>query len=213
MSELGVRAWIAPELDEPVLVEPKPRYSVAELDAIGQQAWEEGFARGLEAGTAAGLSEQKPHLQALSQQVRQIESVLDFVSQPLDGLDELVEVQLAELSCSIARHVVRRELRIDPSQVIAAVRATVALLPIAARDVRVHLHPEDASILRERLSEPQSHRAWTLIEDPVLERGGCRIVTDDSQIDGRVETRLGAVIASVLGDPRGQALATQDEPR
>jgi flagellar assembly protein FliH len=211
MSEPVVKAWIAPELDEPVVVEPRPKYSVAELDAIGQQAWKEGFARGLDAGTAAGLSEQRPHLQALQQQVRHLESVLDFVAQPLEGLDELVEVQLAALACSIARHVVRRELRVDPSQVIATVRETVALLPIAARDVRVHLHPDDGFLLRERLAEPHAHRAWTIIEDPVLERGGCRVVTDDSQIDGRVETRLGAVIASVMGDPRAPAPATQDD--
>ena len=59
-----------------------------------------------------------------------------------------------QLAVTIARQLVRRELRIDPAQVIAIIRETVALLPAAARDVRVHLHPEDAAVVREKLATP-----------------------------------------------------------
>jgi len=96
-------------------------------------------------------------------------------------------------------------LRIDPSQVIAIIRETMALLPAATRDVRLHLHPDDAALVRERLAQPQSERAWTVIEDPVMGRGGCRVTTDHSLIDARLETRLGAVISQVLGDERTEA--------
>jgi flagellar assembly protein FliH len=197
----SVVTWVPPAIDGPV-VNQRSKYSQADLDAIGQQAWAAGFAKGQAAGTAAGLSEQKPHLAALRQQVDRFDSILQLLSEPLAELDESVERELAALACTVARHVVRRELRADSSQVVAAVRESVALLPVAARNVRVHLHPDDAAILREKLAEPHASRAWTILEDPVLERGGCRVVTDDSQIDARVESRLGAVIASVLGDQR-----------
>lgn len=212
MSEPAVTVWELPEISEPVVSE-RCKYSVAELDAIGQQAWEEGFARGLEAGEVAAQQQQKPVQLALQQRAQRLQAVLDFMAAPLGELDQAVEAQLAALACAIARHVVRRELRIDPSQVVATVRETVGLLPIAARDVRVHLHPEDAAILRERLAEPQTRRAWTIVEDPVLERGGCRVVTEDSQVDARVETLLGGVIASVMGDQRAPAGATRDTPQ
>ena len=99
---------------------------------------------------------------------------------------------------------VRRELRTDPTQVVAIIRQTVALLPAAARDVRVHLHPEDAQLVRERLVEPQSARAWTIVEDPITSRGGCRVTTDTALIDARVESRIGAAIAAVLGNERAE---------
>ncbi len=82
------------------------------------------------------------------------------------------------------------------------IRETVALLPAAARDVRIHLHPEDAALVRERLVEPATSRAWTLVEDPVITRGGCRVSSENSSIDAQVETRLGAAIAATLGDER-----------
>jgi flagellar assembly protein FliH len=209
MSEPAVTAWILPEISGPV-VNRRSKFSAAELDAIGQQAWEEGFARGLQAGEVAAVQQQKPVLQELQQRVRRLQDVLDHLAAPLEALDETVETQLAALACSIARHVVRRELRGDPAQIVATVRETVGLLPVAARDVRVHVHPDDAAILRDKLAEPQARRAWSIVEDPVLERGGCRVVTEDSQIDARVETLLGAVIAMVMGDQRAAPAAAQD---
>ena len=201
MSEAVVRAWVAPEITGRV-VERRSRHTRAELDEIGQQAWDEGYARGLEAAQATAARELAPRLAALGQRADDLVAALDFLAAPLAELDEAVGAQLATLACAVARQVVRRELRADPAQVIAAVRETVALLPVAARDVRVHLHPDDAALVRERLAAPQAQRAWTLVEDPVLARGGCRVVTDDSDVDARLETRLGAVIAQVLGDER-----------
>ncbi|MES1196097.1 MAG: FliH/SctL family protein, partial [Steroidobacter sp.] len=128
------------------------------------------------------------------------------LAKPLQQLDKDVETQLVSLAFTIAKHVVRRELRIDPSQVIAIVRDTVNLLPLAQRNVRVHLHPEDARLLRERLAEPHSERAWTIVEDPVMARGGCRVSTDTSQIDARLETRLAAIFSHLMGEERDDSL-------
>lgn len=207
MSEERVVAWVPPEITGPVANRPS-RYSKAELDQIGQAAWEEGYVRGQEAGRVAAMNLMQPQLNAQKARVGQVQSVLDMLAAPLSELDEAVAAELAHLACIIARHVVRRELRADPAQVIAAVREAVGLLPIVSRNVRVHLHPEDAAIVRERLSEPQSERAWVVLEDPVLERGGCRVVTENSQIDARLESRIGAVIATVLGDHRASSTGT-----
>jgi flagellar assembly protein FliH len=91
---------------------------------------------------------------------------------------------------------------IDPAQVIAIIRETVALLPAAARDVRVHLHPEDAAVVRERLAAPAADRAWSILEDPVMTRGGCRVSTETANIDARLETRINTAISTLLGDQR-----------
>jgi flagellar assembly protein FliH len=41
-----------------------------------------------------------------------------------------------------------------------------------------------------------------IVADPLQTRGGCRVLTDTSQIDASVEARLNAVIAHVLGGER-----------
>jgi flagellar assembly protein FliH len=86
--------------------------------------------------------------------------------------------------------------------VIAVVREALAALPLAARDIRLALHPEDAAMIQEALSLNQRDDVIQIVEDPVQSRGGCRVVSEASQIDATVESRLNAVIAGVLGGQR-----------
>jgi flagellar assembly protein FliH len=194
-------AWLPPMVDGARMTR-RQRPTISDLEDIEKIAWEEGFAKGEAAGRAAADAEYQRRAGELDQRARQFDAVLDALSQPLAQMDDEIEQQLVSLAFTIAKHVVRRELRADPAQVIAVIRETVGLLPLAQRNVRVHLHPLDAAVVRERLSEPQAERAWTLVEDPVMSRGGCRVSTDSAQIDARLETRLMSVLNSLMGDAR-----------
>jgi len=199
----NVLAWTVPQAAGPVV----GRRRVTDLNALEREAWEQGFAQGRDAGRAAAQAEQQSHTDALRARVQALDGVMNLLSRPLAELDERVLRQLSTLAGAIARQLVRRELKTQPEQIIAVIRETVALLPASARDVRIHLHPDDAALVRERLIEPGSARAWTLVEDPVVTRGGCRINGENSSIDAQVEARLGAAIAAVLGDERSATSA------
>ncbi len=166
------------------------------IDALYRKAEAEGF--------AAGKAQFEAQTAQLVERIARLDAMLQLLARPLMDLDAEVEKQLTSLALTVAKHVVRRELRIDPTQVVGIIRSTVSLLPASARDVRVHLHPEDAALVRERLSEPQAERAWTIVEDPIMMRGGCRVTTDHAQIDARLDSRLGAAISAVLGSERSE---------
>jgi flagellar assembly protein FliH len=173
-----------------------------DLAAIEREAWERGHAEGREAGLALAHQEAQRGAAELTRQVQRLEAIFDFMAKPLADLDQEVQRQLAELAGSIARALVRRELKAHPDEIVAVVRETVALLPGSARQIRVHLHPEDAALVRERLATPLGDRAWSIVEDPVLARGGCRVLSESSSIDAQLEQRLGAAMAALLGDER-----------
>ena len=204
MSEPGAKilSWVPPEVNGPVI---GSRRKLEELSAIEREAWERGFALGREAGIAAVQQEQQRLLGELTQRVKRLDTILECMSKPLQEMDVAVEEQLAALAGAIARALIRRELKTQPGQIVAVIRDTVALLPVSAREVRVHLHPEDAAVVRERLPAPATERAWRIIEDPALARGGCLVRTDTSQIDARLESRVSAVIAAALGEERATA--------
>jgi flagellar assembly protein FliH len=138
----------------------------------------------------------------LQQATAHVQSVLRCLERPLEKLDESVERALVDLAMSVGRHIVRRELKIDPGQVIAVVREAVAELPVAARRVQLYLHPDDAALLKERLALHDTDSHWELIGDPAVSRGGCRVVSETSQIDATVENRVAAVVARIMGDER-----------
>jgi flagellar assembly protein FliH len=59
--------------------------------------------------------------------------------------------------------------------------------------------------VRQHLAPTESERAWAIVEDPVMARGGCQITTSTSRIDARLETRLGAILSELLGTERHAA--------
>ena len=202
-AEENIVRWDLPTVRGDVVQVRKPgKKTVGELEQVERAAYDEAFAAGRAAGLAAAQAETKQGLEQLKSQVARLDAMFHSLSRPLEDMDKQVESQLVSLSVAIARQLVRRELKTDPAQVIAVVRETVGLLPAAARDVRVHMHPEDAAVVREKLAVTGPDRAWTIVEDPVMTRGGCRVATDTAQIDARLETRIGAVLSSILGDDR-----------
>ena len=171
---------------------------VAPMDAAQiEQARKEGFAKGHEEGLRAGQQETR-------KQVQHLEQLLVALQKPFAELDAAVEEQLSQLAMLVARHLVRRELKADPGQVIAVVREALANLPMTSRTVRLYLHPEDAQLVRESFSLNEDEAHIQVLDDPVQVRGGCRVQTDNSQIDATVETRLNALIAQVLGGERDE---------
>jgi len=185
----GYRSWQPPAVGgSPQANKNISVLTAKQIDQIQRQAYDEGFAH----GRAEGLASVKPPL----------ETVLRAFAEPLSELDEQAMQELALLVAAIARQLVRRELKTSPDEIVAVVRESLSTLPAAARHVRVHLHPEDAALIRETLSLGEGERHWQIVEDPVLARGGCRVHAEASQIDASVESRLAAVIAKMLGGER-----------
>lgn len=209
-----IERWNMPQVEGKVIGRPiDERKAAAAAEAIARLAREQSEARGYEAGMAKAQSEMQGKLAEVDTRIKRLDGLLQFMSRPLQELDEEVEKSLLQLALSVGKQLARRELRIDPTQVIAIIRESLQELPTAAREPRVHLHPEDAAIVRERLTEPVSERAWTVVEDPTMSRGGCVIRTENSQIDARLESRISAVMANALGDEReaGRTGAIEDD--
>lgn len=159
-----------------------------QLEEVSRQAYEEGFALGRREGLAAGRA--------------QLEALLAALAEPYAGLEQAAMDELVVLIRAVAQQLVRRELRADPGEIVGLVREAMGVLPATARHVRLHLHPEDAALVRELLPVSESENHWRIVEDPGQARGGCRVHTESSQIDASLETRLNAVVARMLGGER-----------
>ncbi|MFO1467826.1 MAG: flagellar assembly protein FliH [Steroidobacteraceae bacterium] len=187
------RPWIAPDMHG---ASPAPRPPTAGgLADLQAEAYREAFEQGLSEGRTAGREE-------VRQQVERLSGMFYDLARPFEELDQQVERELLTLAMALARQIVRRELKTEPTQIIGIIREAIAALPVAAREVRVHLHPEDAVVVRQHLAPTERERAWSIVEDPVMSRGGCQVTSNASRIDARLETRLGAILSELLGTER-----------
>lgn len=188
--------WELPDVDDPSATHYSRLLTAGQIEKIQKQAYDEGFNQGRQEGYSAGQT-------LVNQHASRLKTILDLLSAPLAELDEVVIQQMLDLVTTIARQVIRRELRADPGQVIGVVRECIKALPIATRKVFIYLHPEDADLVRNAFSiDENMEEGWKIIEDPVLTRGGCRVEAEHSKIDASVEQQLNRVIANLLGGER-----------
>jgi flagellar assembly protein FliH len=201
--------WSLPQVDGPIVgmrrdSPLRERAREAEVRA-SDAARKAELDRGYEAGLKAGEAHLKSQTDALNARVARLDEILNALCRPLAELETEVEQQLILLALAVGKQLARRELKTDPGQIAALIREAVGRLPAAARDVRVHLHPEDAAAVAERLPSAGQERAWSVVEDPTLTRGGCLVRSENSQIDARLESRVNAMVSSMLGEERASA--------
>lgn len=194
------RPWDIPEVAAPGIggrADAGGRMLTAgRIEEIQRQARQEAFDLGRKEGFAKGTADASARVEQLAKILRQLET-------PLEELDERVTGELTQLAIAIARHIIRREIKADPRQIIGVVRQAAELLPVAAQKVRLYLNPDDAEFVRESMMSASDHKGgWQLIEDATVARGGCRIQTESSRIDATVEKRLAAIAAELLGGDR-----------
>ena len=166
-----------------------------DIEQWRKQAEEEGFQQGL-----ARAREEAEALQ------RRLLGLIEFFEHPLQALNEDIEHQLTQLAVTLAQQLVRRELKIEPGEIIGLIRDSVKLLPGNTRNITISLHPEDARLVRSALSldSTDEEHSWKLVEDPMITRGGCEISAPPSSINATLENRLSELAASVLGGEREQ---------
>jgi flagellar assembly protein FliH len=200
--------WSLPNVDGPIVGlrrDTTSRAREAEATRASDSARQAEMDRGYQAGVSAGRAELQNQNDALAAQVARLDGILKHLARPLPTLEGEVEQQLVLLALAVGKQLARRELKADPGQIAALIREAVGRLPAAARDVRVYLHPEDAAAIAERLASAGQERAWSVVEDPTLTRGGCLVRSENSQIDSRLESRVNAMVSSMLGEERASA--------
>jgi len=184
--------------------------TAAQIEQIQKQAHKEGFEQGKKEGFNYGHKEAlEEGRQQLQENAKSMEQIFHALETPFKQLDEQVEQELVALAIAIVKQLVRREIKTDPNQILGVVREAIGILPVSSRNVRLVLHPDDAELVRGVYAATETELGWTIVEDPILARGGCRVLTDTSQIDATLESRLASLIAPLLGGER----ASEDEER
>jgi|TARA_B110000967_G_scaffold202583_1_gene241691 flagellar assembly protein FliH len=164
-----------------------------EIEQWRKDAQDEGYQEGLKIASTKSIEIQNRLLQ-----------LINFLEHPIKSLNKEVEQQLSQVAVSLAQQLVKRELKIEPGEIIGLIRDLVELLPGNARAIRIFLHPEDAVLVREALliEADNEEQSWKLIEDAMITPGGCKIKSESSNINATLENRLAALASLVLGGNR-----------
>ena len=155
-----------------------------EIEEMHQEAFKQGFDAGYEEGSARGRLEASELHQLLTQ-----------FDEALTGFDQQVADELLALALEVARQVVRDSLVQKPEVVLGVIREALGQTP--QQHAQLHVHPEDAVLVRQYLSEQIAHTGHRIVEDESIERGGCRIDSASAQMDATIATRWRRVVETL----------------
>jgi len=162
-----------------------------------EQAHAEGRAAGFEEGRAAGLQEGR----AQAEQERQaLQGIADMFGTEVAQANELIAADMLDLALDLARAMLKTALNVRPELVLPLVREAVHYLPTLQQPALLHLHPDDLALVSQHMGDELSSAGWRLVEDPHMDRGGCRIETASNQIDATMPTRWQRLAAALGKD-------------
>jgi flagellar assembly protein FliH len=166
-----------------------------QIRKIQEEAELAGYAAGFEKGQVAGLSEGRRQSEVL---VQQLACLANGFRAELVRADETVAREILDLSLDVAKAMLKVGLEVQPDIVIPVVSEAIHYLPALHQPAILYLHPEDASLVKQYIGEQLEESGWKVVDEPLMERGGCRIETATNQIDATIGTRWQR-IASSLG--------------
>lgn len=164
---------------------PEPP-SETELEAIREQARIDGHDQGVQAGYAEGLAIGRAEAQV---ELEHLKTVAQTFSHALAHADQAIAADVLELALQLAKGMLRTALEVKPELILPVVREAVSYLPVVQQPAMLMLHPIDADIVREGIGEDLEKSGWRIVEDPQVERGGCKIDTASNQIDAQASSR------------------------
>ncbi|GLR63920.1 FliH/SctL family protein [Marinospirillum insulare] len=204
------------EVVEPVMP------SHEEIEAIKEQARQEGYALGFsegktegeEAGRATGYQEgeetgQEAGFQVgyqrgldqaeqeVDQQLARLQSLIEQLQGPIAALDNEVESALLSLVDLVCRAILRREIKIDRSFLSEVLQEAVAALPVGHQRLRIFLNPEDLNLAEAACQDLLEE--YRLVGDSEVTLGGVKIETLQSLVDSTLENRYKKIIDKLVG--------------
>lgn len=209
--------WEPPELGQKKAAPERQWPTAAEIQAIEEEARQNGFESGYAEGHELGRDEAEKAGRAradkeLREAVASLEAVATGLADPLaQGLDAL-EPELLALVTAVARKVIRSELEARPDRIREILHEALDQLPGRNQDVQVHLNPEDQALVADYAENPDPRIRW--IPDPELARGGCRVEAGAATVDASLEKRLQQAIEALWnGDyPAAEKAGSADAP-
>ncbi|MEX2334924.1 MAG: flagellar assembly protein FliH [Pseudohongiella sp.] len=158
-----------------------------------QQGLEEGRKQGSDKGYREGTQKAEAELR---QALKTLNGMMTQLSHAINEQDYQLEKALLDLSREIARNVVQRELLIDSSHIMKIVRQALATLPPSRDNVRILINPADQPLVQQAADEGGEN--WRVVANQHIDRGGCRVETDQSAVDFTTGERFAQVIEQIV---------------
>jgi flagellar assembly protein FliH len=176
-------------------------FELAKEEAVAKGR-EEGYAAGLEQGRAEG--EARAHAEHEARLANELETLLAPIRelsgsfrQAVDSLNDKVSYELVELALETGRQLAGRALELKPAHILDDIEELMAENPSIGGTPTLYVNIEDHALVEAQLSQTLEAAGWVLRPDMGLERGDCRVETEQRAIDATGHDRWTRLLHTV----------------
>lgn len=203
MSEGGITKLLHSDINDgsekifkpnPLLNQNKKQLVNHQADLIAEEK-QRGYKQGYEEAIVKVQSEWE-------QKLVLIENISTALNEPIKDIDKIIQEKTAEIAIAIAKQIIRRELSIDSGQIVSAVKQAIDLIPKDGEKIYLHINPIDVAIVNQIFSDNDVSNKYDIVQDPSIDAGGCKALTDYSLVDLTIEKQISSIATQIFGDQR-----------
>ena len=169
-----------------------------DIPSRSEQAYREGFRDGFRDGEAQALAQCEARDQALGTTLQErIEVLLHSLDAEFQGFQARHADRIVDLALAMARQIVRQRIELDREAILPVVHEALEQLREVPGPATLLLDPLDAVLVGERLAPVLEQRRITVAPDPGIRPGGCRLVSDEAEVDATLKTRWARLLAAM----------------
>lgn len=161
---------------------------IDERALLKQQAFEEGYAAGMQQAQEDILAHKA-----------QLVSWIELLQKPVQLLDDQLIQDIIQTMIWICKYCIGVELSVNPNLLISLFEEIKEELPSLKMNQTFGMHPDDIEWIKAELGEkviPGLHDI--LYADASLARGDFYLKGDNSELDGRLQTRLFTLLGKYI---------------
>jgi flagellar assembly protein FliH len=186
VAPAAAAAATAPITPEALSIQQQER-----LAALEREAFTKGYAQGERAGLEAGGKRAEAMLRRVAQTLEELGNLRKTLMQQS-------ERQMVQLSLTLARRVVQREISLDPELIAAMAHVAIKKLGVSNPST-IRLHPDDYTVVA-RDGDRWSGSNVSVVPDPSIARGGCMVESDFGTIDASLDRQFDEMARALLGN-------------
>jgi len=162
------------------------------LEEGKKQGYEAGLQQGREEGIAQGAAE---FMQQQQKQAQQFAHLIDSFKAALDNLDSAMPSRLVQVALTAARSMFGDSIVSGGTHpwLLNNIQTLLREENLLQGKAKLWISAEESALVHEQLGSILQAKGWELCIDTQMLPGGCRITTDEGELDATTETRWNAL--------------------
>ncbi|WP_312053204.1 flagellar assembly protein FliH [Pantoea brenneri] len=148
--------------------------------------YQQGFSEGQKAGRAQGAADVDQQQQLL---VSRFSSLINEFQAALDSLDSVIPARLVQLSLNAVRSLFGKQIIFDTTLLLQKIEHLLQENLQFTSHIVLSVSEEDFPLVQQQLGEILASQHWALRADESIAPGGCRVTSDEGELDATLATQ------------------------